>query len=131
MRDKLVRACQVDASDAELLLTEVIRFVNLAAHSSAELGQALTPSVMVDDGWHELILCTREYSQLCQTQFGRFVHHDPGGEEALNRSRFRDTLGLYALWFGTPDPRWWGPGAQSIVTADCGACQTLSHPESE
>lgn len=124
---KLEAACGVTGPDVEALLIEVLRFVNLAAHARAQLGTSLTPSVMIDDAWHELILCTREYRDLCTQQFGRFVDHDPGGDDELNRSRFRATLQLYALSFGNPDPRWWGPAATAmthLADADCGACHT-------
>ncbi len=120
--DKLSGACDVDRDDAVALLTEVVRFVNLAAHASAELARSLTPSESVDRAWHELILCTREYAALCVDTFGNFVHHDPGGTDDLNRQRFRDTMRLYNLWFGPPAARFWGPQPQ-LADADCGACQ--------
>jgi hypothetical protein len=124
--DKLVRACGIAAEEAPVLLCEVLRFVSLAAHASAALERSLTPSVTVDDAWHELILCTREYHRLCLEHFNRFVHHDPGGDEAQNRAQFRDTLRLYALYFGRPDPRWWGPQAEGMPDASCGACESSS-----
>lgn len=126
--DKLRVACDVERGQAEPLLVEVLRFVNLAAHAAEELGWSLTPSETVDRGWHEIILCTREYAALCHDTFGRFVHHDPGGSDELNRSRFRETIRLYNLWFGPPDPRYWGPQPEELASADCGACQTNPAP---
>lgn len=122
--EKLAKACEVDEDGAVVLVTEVLRFMNLAAHATEVLGTGLTPSQVVDDAWHEVILCTREYAELCRREFGRFVHHDPGGDEQLNRNRFAETMRLYNLWFGTPDPKWWGKHSNGPVDASCGACQS-------
>lgn len=105
---------------AAVALTEVLRFINLCAFANA----TLTPSVAVDAAWHELILCTRTYAALCERTFGRFVHHQPGGDEAVVRARFAETLRLYHCHFGTPDPAWWGPHAEHAPTADCGGCES-------
>ena len=35
------------------------------------------PSRVVDDLWHEHIVCTRDYEQFCRQAFGRFLHHQP------------------------------------------------------
>ena len=40
------------------------------------------PSAVVDDLWHELVLHTRAYEQLCRDLFGGFLHHTP--EEAMS-----------------------------------------------
>lgn len=125
---KIARACGIGAEAVEPALIEVLRFVNLAAYARERLGHGLTPSVVVDEAWHELILCTREYRELCTTYFGGFVDHDPNeGDDARDQTRFRATLRLYALHFGNPDSRWWGPAADALpalAEAACGACQT-------
>ena len=126
--EKLAAACGVDRDEAVPLLVEVLRFVSMAARAKQAVGGPLTPSPMVDDAWHELILCTREYAALCEEQFGRFVHHDPGGDEATNRNQFRETMRLYNLWFGPPPPKYWGPQPRDAVQANCGACSSAISP---
>ena len=96
------------------LLVEVLRFLGLVASAEGRL----TPSEMVDRGWHELILCTRTYSEFCQCHFGRMMHHEPGGDEGDNRRQFKETLRLYRAYFGAPPPRFWHE-----PESPCGACE--------
>jgi len=35
------------------------------------------PSQVVDDAWHEFILCTRDYKAFSKKAIGRFLHHTP------------------------------------------------------
>jgi hypothetical protein len=39
----------------------------------------LSPSEMVDAGWHAFLLHTREYAEFCARVAGRFIHHRPAG----------------------------------------------------
>lgn len=55
------------------ILTQALAFVATAASRS---GRAMTPSRVVDEGWHTLILHTELYWRLC-ARFGNFVHHMP------------------------------------------------------
>lgn len=45
--------------------------------SAVTRNQSLTPSRIVDIGWHTFILDTREYAQFCTRVAGRFIHHTP------------------------------------------------------
>ncbi|MGH8584811.1 MAG: glycine-rich domain-containing protein [Gammaproteobacteria bacterium] len=53
------------------------------------------PSQIVDEAWHEFILCTREYAEFCQQAFGRFLHHTPA-EAMKNRAQVQE--GLERTW---------------------------------
>lgn len=55
------------------ILTQALALVATAA---SRPGRAMTPSRVVDEGWHTLILHTELYWRLC-TRFGNFVHHIP------------------------------------------------------
>jgi len=39
-----------------------------------------TPSKEVDQMWHDHILDTRSYQEMCENVFGRFLHHKPDGD---------------------------------------------------
>ena len=101
------------------MLREVLRFLHLIQSTDGPL----TPPLQLDLAWHELILFTRVYASVCDSLFGGFIHHSPGGSEHENRFQLRRTLKLYALTFGTPDPIYWGEQGYYGEPADCGACQ--------
>jgi len=67
---KISSATNLGFKASENLLVEVIKFLDLIVIS----GQHLTPSYLVDQGWHELILFTRYYKNFCeQTWADTFV----------------------------------------------------------
>ena len=37
----------------------------------------LTPTIEVDEAWHNFILHTKVYQEYCLSNFGQFVHHNP------------------------------------------------------
>lgn len=120
--EKISKACKIQEGEVESLLCEVICFLGLIG----KLNQKLTPSLVVDLAWHELILCTKYYHQLCETQFGRYIHHHPGGEEKENEQQFLNTINLYTQHFGKPPSKYWGNLAGNIPTgSDCGPCSSI------
>ncbi|MEE3371137.1 MAG: hypothetical protein VX346_17525 [Planctomycetota bacterium] len=115
--DKIATALNYPPVETHHVLCEVLRFLLL----SCEHGRPLTPSHVVDLAWHEWILFTRAYTEFCQTQFGRYIHHTPGGESEDNLNRYQLTLQLYETRFGPPNTTYWPP-----ISSDCGACETLN-----
>lgn len=53
------------------------------------------PSQVVDDLWHEFILCTRHYQRFCQSAFGRYLHHTPS---VVLGSVKQSNIGLRRCW---------------------------------
>ena len=117
--DKIATALNCPPAETRRALSEVLRFLFL----SCEHGRPLTPSLVVDLAWHEWILFTRAYAKFCQTQFGRYMHHTPGGGSEENVNRYQRTLELYESRFGPPNSTYWPP-----VSSECGACETLNSP---
>ncbi|MGB0525636.1 MAG: glycine-rich domain-containing protein [Flammeovirgaceae bacterium] len=120
LRHKLTPiAIQAGSSEVNLL-QEVLKFLYLIGTYQ----QRLSPSMVVDLAWHEFILCTRLYAQFCQENFGRFIHHTPGGEAAENQRKFLKTIQLYIMTFGEPLAGAWGNLAQEEwQSSQCGACK--------
>ncbi|MFY0650957.1 MAG: hypothetical protein JXQ96_02940 [Cyclobacteriaceae bacterium] len=119
---KITVACDISKEEVVDILKEVIVFMSLVS----QYGKKLTPSLIVDYAWHELILCTRHYHHLCEKQFGRYIHHHPGGEEKENHKQFVNTIKLYKETFGTPPVKYWGHLAEELPSkSDCGACDAF------
>ena len=118
--DKISAAAKIEAAEVPELLQEVVRFLYLIAQSE----KRLTPSLPVDLGWHEFILCTRYYMDFCTEFFGRYIHHHPGGDEAENQQQYSLTLKLYAQEFGNPPQKYWDYISIDIEVS-CGSCSAF------
>ena len=123
---KVRRALLCDHCEARRGIIEAIKFIWLAAESSSG---RLTPAHRVDLAWHELILFTRTYQQLCDKHFGKFVHHQPEGIGQENKQPFSTTVTRYREVFGVPPQDFWGtwddPKTKaSSKTSDCGTCES-------
>ena len=106
----------INEEDSKKVMLEVLKFLFLIAKTD----DILTPSIEVDKAWHEFILHTRIYDKFCQKNFGRFIHHTPGGDQKENIQRFKHTLALYTLNYGQPVQPWW-PKIK-LDTDLCGSC---------
>jgi hypothetical protein len=112
--------------EAVRALSEVIKFMTLASES---VEQRLTPSGRVDVAWHEFILFTQSYASFCDEHFGKFIHHEPSSDKALNSKRYADTLKQYRIRFGEPAAEYWGADHSSrkdLAAAHCGNCESDS-----
>ncbi|MEU6238930.1 hypothetical protein, partial [Kitasatospora sp. NPDC047058] len=104
---------------AERIVTEALKFVATArTFPSARV----TPSSVVDEGWHALILHTRVYAELCD-KLGGFVHHyperpDPTRHDADALAR---TVALIEEAGYSPDHELWTGPTRALVTvaANC------------
>ncbi len=114
---RIADACAIEPGACVELLTEVLRYLNLTVYHE----QRLTPSLTVDYAWHEFILCTKLYMDFCQTHFGKYIHHHPGGSAEENRAQFDRTISFYRESFGEPDKQYWGQSQES----SCGPCESV------
>lgn len=96
---------------------ETIKFLYLCATCET----TLTPSILVDQVWHEFILFTRSYQHFCTGKLGRFVHHQPSDNSVENSAQYEMTLRAYRQYFGEPPTRYWPQNTSDI--ADCGSCE--------
>lgn len=114
---KVQKATQLPPETAKSGLLEVLKFLSLIHFTDSKL----TPSHTVDLIWHELILFTRLYCDYCEEQFGRYIHHHPGGKQEENHRQFRKTIQLYILYIGAPPITFWGSLAEEMyASSQCG-----------
>ncbi|WP_125775949.1 glycine-rich domain-containing protein [Antribacter gilvus] len=63
---------------SERIVDQALAFLATSARAP---GLPLSPSPLVDQGWHEFILHTVDYTAFCDKVAGRFLHHVPTDED--------------------------------------------------
>jgi len=103
------------------LLVEVLKFMYLVSRFEIKL----TPSIIVDYGWHEFILFTKLYERFCKEILGQFIHHTPDADIAANNRNFLKTIQHYIKLFGKPPEDIWGEISNSEwEDSQCGSCKS-------
>ncbi len=79
----------------------------------AQISEAVTPSYVVDQVWHQHMLYTRSYKRFSEV-IGKFIHHEPNSgksqqETNYHKSNFVETTKLYRAEFNMDAPfeMWW------------------------
>lgn len=115
--DKINPVCKKYHITTDELIIELIRFLDLIHLTSKKI----SPSLIVDLAWHELILFTRFYEKFCKTHYNRFIHHTPSKNE--QPGLYLQTIQLYIKQFGQPHPIIWGSVAkEEWELNNCGSC---------
>jgi len=110
-----------NSSVAEHGIDEYKKFLVLMATSP----DAVTPSKMIDEIWHNHILDTMAYMETCEKLFGKYLHHNPGfsssvEEEKVFDNQYDSTLKLYKAQFGEPPVYFW-PSEEASCGSSCGS----------
>lgn len=71
----------VSVDCAQQIFDELAEFLKNAASSVRR------PSKRLDEAWHIFILHTKEYTDFCTSNFGRFIHHVPDSDRVRNKDR--------------------------------------------
>ncbi|MFE6872786.1 glycine-rich domain-containing protein [Kitasatospora sp. NPDC057692] len=113
---------------AERVVDQALAFLGACAASP---GARLSPSHLVDHGWHAFLMYTREYAAFCDRIAGSFLHHRPEDGDGLVRGRAvaATTAALRAAGFQV-DPELWavsancseGSGGDGSDTSGSGSC---------
>ncbi|MET4926379.1 hypothetical protein P3L51_29185 [Streptomyces sp. PSRA5] len=109
----------MDRDTAEAIVVEALKF---EATCAAYARGPLTPSRVVDEGWHALILHTRVKARLAE-RIGHFVHHVPEAPDPTRHDPnvlLRTQAAMEDAGY-VPDPKLWvGPSDTSVpVAASC------------
>jgi uncharacterized protein YeaO (DUF488 family) len=86
------------------------RFILMKSYVSDDDDTLIRAPPSIEKVWRIALLYTAEYAQHCKQTVGFFVHHNP--KITLSRcdsQRYADTLMLYKIKFGTPEPAIWPP----------------------
>lgn len=99
--------------DIESIIEELKRFLALKVFEKDFNADILTPSHIIDEAWHSLILDPLSYTLLCQQLSNNksdpkeyiINHNQHGGDDIKNnKKRYEKTLMLYKEYFGQAPP---------------------------
>lgn len=93
-------------------------------------GEPLSPSRLVDAGWHAFILDTREYRRFCRRIAGRFIDHVPTGGVAADPGEpasalSRTAAAIRAAGYAVDDELWFS----SAGGGECTGCANGCHDD--
>lgn len=104
MVDRLIKEKKYSEQQALDILREAKRMLYLHVVSK----EPISPSLIVDDGWHEMLMFTRVYQKFADF-IGAYIHHDPTPGVPDGGVAYNKTKQNYQKFFGlTPDPKYWG-----------------------
>jgi len=94
--------------EANIAFTELKKFLFICGTNK----ERLTPSLVIDDIWHQFVLFTKSYIDFCEENFGRVIHHLPDWEfsdESKNKNLkcYIRTCELIGSEFGELNPNFW------------------------
>jgi hypothetical protein len=125
LTDRIVQAEGFDRDLAERIMDQALAFL---VSCSANIGDPLAPSKLVDIGWHTFLLDTCEYTAFCDRVAGRFIHHVPNDDEPATESPgevlARTVTAMRALGFHLDDALW-----PRTALGSCTGCHNGCHDD--
>ncbi|RYZ66802.1 MAG: hypothetical protein EOP09_12125 [Proteobacteria bacterium] len=70
---RISNVLNLEVERAQLLFEDVKRFLKLCSVTDRDM----EATNIIDDGWHEFLLFSKEYQDFCAEYLGGFVHHRP------------------------------------------------------
>ena len=112
---------QIERPMAERIMDQALAFLMACADNP---GTPLSPSRLVDVGWHTFILHTREYAAFCERVAGHFIHHVPHDDDALSeplgQALGRSADAIRAAGFVVDADLWLTPDTAGALYTNCG-----------
>lgn len=121
---RIVADEQIERQLAERIMDQALAFLRACAGNQTA---PLSPSELVDIGWHTFILYTREYATFCERVAGYFIHHVPNDDEAASseppgHGLARSVEAMEAAGLVVDADLWLSPDA---VKGPCNRCSNL------
>lgn len=114
---RIAQKVGVSIEEAEKLFVETLKYLYVC-RQARKVRVPVSPSLALDDGWHNFVLFTKEYARFCEGYVGEFIHHVPDmGKPDPNRYVISRQVAESLL--GSLNPEIW-PEASS---ANC--CQSI------
>jgi hypothetical protein len=118
LTNRIADDARLEPNLADRIMDQALAFLGTTAQHA---GPALSPSRLVDIGWHTFILYTRDYSEFCERVAGRFIHHVPDDTPGLSTTtdvsvRSRTLAAIAAAGYAVDRDLW------TLSAANCGPC---------
>lgn len=120
LKNRIIQKCEINEHEVIDAFTELLKFFHVISLSKRQC----TPSLVIDNIWHEFILFTREYQAFCNEHFGRFIHHSPGGLIENNHAQYLYTLQKIRDEFKSINQTYWPLPATMCADFECGSCDS-------
>ncbi len=123
IQDKIVkRIADAGVEAAAECFAECLKFLRLCASTP---DTDFVPSKYVDEGWHEFVLCTRDYANFCESEFGAYIHHEP--TEGADEDAYERTRQALLAQNGELNEAFWPPLSAGSCNGTCqsGKCKTF------
>lgn len=114
--ERFKRKFELTGADATQLFADTKRYLYLCAVTN----KPLAPPAVIDHGWHEFLMYTKDYQEFCATHFGKFVHHTPNPKlRPYAVLRVSDTSKLATKHFGDLSSNWRVYSNDCAPESDC------------
>ena len=108
--EKLKIKLNLSPTEAGELFEDTKRYLYLCSVT----GKALAPPFVIDKGWHEFLMYTKDYQEFCLNILGKFVHHTPNPTLRPHTVlRVSDTNKIALEYFGSLSDNW------RVYSQDC------------
>ncbi|MEV7026099.1 hypothetical protein [Kitasatospora sp. NPDC093558] len=136
---RVVHEKDMEAQLAVRVVDQALAFLGACA---ANPGTRLSPSRLVDHGWHTFLMYTREYAGFCDRVAGRFLHHSPeDGDVPVKGASIAATVAALAAVGFQVDAELWamsaecsqgsgGDGSDTSGSGSCSQCHQGCHNSS-
>jgi hypothetical protein len=112
----------MDRPMAERIMDQALAFLAACATTTAPL----SPSKLVDIGWHTFVLYSRDYAEFCDRIAERFIHHIPTDDEqdtATSATPWETTAAIVAAGYIVDAPLW------ERASGACSQCKDGCHDD--
>lgn len=122
--ERIMEKENLTKDEAQILMCDMLQFLFVAGTGD---GEVFAPTSTVDTAWHNFILFTKDYSEFCHKNFGKFIHHIPNTKSRLHlvgNGTLPKTIRRVREVFGSLSYNWTGKSdceSASCVT-DCTQC---------
>ncbi len=112
----VVRRIQIEHGLSETEATKLFEDTKKFLALSTVTHTQISPTGVIDKGWHEFLMFTKDYAEFCYTYLGKFVHHVPFDfKEKSDLLKVEQGLTLAKQHFGELSSNW----TLNVESGDC------------